>query len=71
MTWHTKLRKALHVGFRYTHSRNLQMSHDGSLAGVALDCLTDRMNHKDCLEIAQQEGWGYGNKGDLTQFPSV
>ena len=48
------------------------MSHDGSLAGVVLDCLTDRMNHKDFLGIAQQqEGWGYGNKGNLTQFPSV
>lgn len=47
------------------------MSHDENLVGVAPDRLTDRTNHKDCLAIAGQEGWGYGNKGDLTQFPSV
>ena len=46
------------------------MSLDENLVGVAPDS-TDRTNHKDCLVIAGQEGWGYGNKGDLTQFPSV
>jgi hypothetical protein len=47
------------------------MSHDENLVGVALDRSTDRTNHKDCLVIVGQEGWGYGSKGDLTQFPSV
>jgi hypothetical protein len=47
------------------------MSHDENLAGVAPDRSIDRTNHKDCLVIGGQEEWGYGNKGDLTQFPSV
>ena len=68
---HSRLREILHAGFRYIRSRILRMSHDGKLAGVALDCLTGQKNHKDCLVIARQEVLGYGNKADLTQFPSV
>ena len=47
------------------------MNHDGNLVGVAPDRPTDQMNHKDFLVVARQEGWGYGSKADLTQFPSV
>jgi hypothetical protein len=47
------------------------MNHDENLVGVALDRSTDRTNHKDCLVFGGQEGWEYGNKGDLTQFPTV
>lgn len=47
------------------------MSHDENLVGVGPGQSTGRTNHKDYLVIVGQEGWGYGNKGDLTQFPSV
>lgn len=47
------------------------MSHDGNLVGAAPECPADRTNHKDFLAIVRQEEWEYGNKGDLTQFPSV
>ena len=47
------------------------MSHDENSVDVAPDRSTDRTNHKDCLVIGEQEGWGCGNREDLIQFPSV